>query len=104
MIPKITSELPRILEAADQPGPGAVPRLLTRRAGLGDDAAGRHRSTGRRRGTMTAQRLIALSALGLAWAAAPDGRAETYPSRPIHIIVPYAAGGVNDVAARLLQP
>jgi tripartite-type tricarboxylate transporter receptor subunit TctC len=28
-------------------------------------------------------------------------RAETYPSRPVHLLVGYAAGGVNDVVARL---
>ena len=52
---------------------------------------------------MRSRRWIALSGLGLVLAAA-SGHAETYPSRPIHVVVPYAAGGVNDVAARLLQP
>jgi tripartite-type tricarboxylate transporter receptor subunit TctC len=28
-------------------------------------------------------------------------RAETYPSRPVHLLVGYAAGGVNDIVARL---
>ena len=28
-------------------------------------------------------------------------RADTYPSRPVHLLVGYAAGGVNDVVARL---
>ncbi len=29
---------------------------------------------------------------------------ESYPTRPIHIIVPQLAGGANDIVARLLQP
>jgi tripartite-type tricarboxylate transporter receptor subunit TctC len=28
-------------------------------------------------------------------------RAQTYPSRPVHLLVGYAAGGVNDIVARL---
>src|SRR6202049_2433164 len=28
-------------------------------------------------------------------------RADTYPSRPVHLLVGYAAGGVNDIVARL---
>jgi tripartite-type tricarboxylate transporter receptor subunit TctC len=45
-------------------------------------------------------------AMGLAGglADAASAGAQSYPARAVHIIVPYAPGGVNDVAARLLQP
>lgn len=42
-------------------------------------------------------RIILAAALGLAAAAA---QSQTYPARPIHLIVPYAAGGGPDVQAR----
>jgi tripartite-type tricarboxylate transporter receptor subunit TctC len=35
---------------------------------------------------------------------AADGRADSYPSRPIRMVVPTQAGAAQDIMARLLQP
>src|SRR5207248_11804137 len=47
-----------------------------------------------------AKALVAAGALLLAGAAAADD----WPARPIHLIVPYAAGGPVDLSARLIAP
>lgn len=48
-------------------------------------------------------RLIASLLLGLfAVFTAPAATAQTYPARTVKIIVPYAPGGINDIAARIL--
>jgi tripartite-type tricarboxylate transporter receptor subunit TctC len=47
-------------------------------------------------------KLLVAMALFAAWGAAEGVRAETYPSRPISIVVPYPAGGVTDSLVRLL--
>jgi tripartite-type tricarboxylate transporter receptor subunit TctC len=51
--------------------------------------------------TVTRRRLLQLAA-GIATLPASPLRAETYPVRPIRVIVPQAAGGAADISARLI--
>ncbi|MGV3634621.1 MAG: Bug family tripartite tricarboxylate transporter substrate binding protein [Pseudorhodoplanes sp.] len=46
-------------------------------------------------------RLFAMLIAAMA-AFAPSAHSQAYPSKPIHVIVPFAAGGSTDVAARLI--
>src|SRR2546430_425682 len=34
--------------------------------------------------------------------AAPTARAQSYPARPVRVVVPVAAGGANDVTGRII--
>ena len=57
---------------------------------------------------LTRRTTLALAAGGLAAAASPGTQAQAWPSRPIRIVAPFAAGGNVDVTARIvaekLQP
>src|SRR5579864_2252582 len=56
----------------------------------------------RRTALMTRRQFLTLSAAGLAFASTRGAQAQSYPSRPITMIVPYPAGGPTDVIGRMM--
>ena len=47
---------------------------------------------------------VAMSCVAVSCLAAGAAQAETYPARPVRLILPYTAGSPNDVVARLFAP
>jgi tripartite-type tricarboxylate transporter receptor subunit TctC len=45
---------------------------------------------------------IAVVVVALVLLGALPAQAQTYPAKPIHILVPYAPGGISDIASRIL--
>ena len=47
---------------------------------------------------------LAVALIASLGAVSPSVAADAYPSRPIHIVVPFPPGGLNDTIVRIMQP
>ncbi|MCC6887397.1 MAG: tripartite tricarboxylate transporter substrate binding protein [Hyphomicrobiales bacterium] len=54
--------------------------------------------------TRIARGVAAIAMLALAALPVTSARAQDYPSKPVTIIIPFAAGGAGDILARILSP
>src|SRR5512135_2725694 len=50
-----------------------------------------------------AHSLLSLAALAVVTASSAPVSAQTYPDRPVRIVLPFGAGGVADITARLVS-
>src|SRR5262249_56842785 len=57
-----------------------------------------------RRGRHEMRGLLATIAIAASFAFVENAQAQTYPSRPVTIVVPFPAGGPTHALARLLAP
>ena len=53
---------------------------------------------------MRTRRLACLAVLGLGLAGSAFGQTDNFPTKPIRLIVPYAAGGGTDLVMRAIAP
>src|SRR5260221_41312 len=87
---------PRAYELCNEPPPGAARGFSSLRQA--DDNAGHHSATG---GPMKPLSRL-LSAIAVATLFGVHAFAQSYPARPVRMVVPFAAGGAVDTVARAL--